>query len=69
MSERQVQCEACRGSGEIEYGHPNAPDPDYVLPCQECNGDGWYIVDDGPLTLEDALELDRQKLRDLGIEP
>jgi hypothetical protein len=37
---RPARCEACLGDGQIEYGHPNAPDPDRVETCKECNGTG-----------------------------
>lgn len=35
-----ARCEACLGDGTIEYGHPNAPEPDRVETCKECNGTG-----------------------------
>jgi hypothetical protein len=37
---RAARCEACLGDGTIEYGHPNAPEPDRVETCKECNGTG-----------------------------
>jgi len=40
LEARAVRCEACMGDGTIEYGHPNAPEPDRVETCRECNGTG-----------------------------
>lgn len=37
---RPARCEACVGEGKIEYGHPNAPEPERVETCKECNGSG-----------------------------
>jgi hypothetical protein len=33
-------CPDCGGDGKIEYGHPNAPEPERVETCKSCNGTG-----------------------------
>lgn len=73
MTERQVQCEECGGDGgwdvPYDYDPRDGAQRTHWRECGSCNGDGWYVVEDEPLTLEDALDLDRQKFRDLGAEP
>lgn len=74
MTERQVTCEECGGDGGFDvptgqYDHNDGSLYTRWDQCRNCNGDGWYVVDDEAMTMEDALALDEQKLRDLGAIP
>lgn len=69
MSEQQfVVCDECNGMGEwdegpINTGGPAPVDPEYrAVKCPQCDGTGRMEIEVEPMTLEDALELDQQKL-------
>lgn len=38
-----VRCETCEGEGKLEVPAPQRDDPYYcrVIPCGDCNGNGW----------------------------
>ena len=49
-------CPDCEGVGEIEYGHPNAPDAEGVRDCRRCDGTGEIEDDSEPVEEEDLWE-------------
>lgn len=71
-TERQVICEECGGDGGWDVPYDYDPRDGSQLTawraCRTCNGDGWYMVEDEPMTMEDALQLDAEILRSQGVE-
>lgn len=67
-----VTCPACEGYGAIVVGHgrwPDGSENNEEIKCDECDGTGEKMVEGRPLTLEEALDIDAEKLAALGVEP
>lgn len=64
-NERLVLCDHCGSEGRLYHGHPNDPNPRDVGPCPVCEGTGMMLVETEPLTMEEALALDGEKLQQL----
>jgi hypothetical protein len=54
---RLVECPSCHGAGDIEYGHPNAPYPNWAERCRDCDATGLVEIDDEPITVDDLDEM------------
>lgn len=59
-----VLCEVCQSEGRILRSNGGPDDIDHGE-CPECKGSGFALVDSEPMSLEDALEADGEKLRHL----
>lgn len=62
---RIIPCEYCGSEGRILRGHPNDPYPRDCGPCPVCEGTGSEVIEVEPLTMDEALEADGEKLRQL----
>lgn len=62
---RFVLCERCGSEGRLYSGHSNDPNPRDVGRCSDCDETGYAEVPVEPMTMEEALELDGEKLRQL----
>lgn len=60
-------CPECCGEGAFEIPRPFHDDPYYceVAKCSDCNGSGYIDGDEPSMTLDEALELDAEKLEAL----
>lgn len=68
---RFVKCPSCEGYGAYIVGHgrwPDGSENNEERPCEECNGEGVVEQAVEPLTMEDALRLDAEKLEALSAD-
>lgn len=64
-----VVCERCGGDGGWSVEHTHNPFTDRIgyrdVVCPDCDGAGEIEVEFAPLTMDEALEADGEKLRQL----
>jgi len=59
-----VLCETCQSEGYI-YTSDGGPDETCHGECPDCKGTGMVLVDSETMTLDEALQADGEKLRQM----